>query len=44
MTQSWNIVMRTILEHCADKGHGALAHVAIKLDSGVEQGFVASVT
>ena len=24
MTLSWNIVMRRILEHCHEKGHGAL--------------------
>ena len=24
MTRSWNIVMTGILEHCAEKGHGAL--------------------
>ena len=24
MTRSWNIVMTRILEHCDDKGHGAL--------------------
>ena len=24
MIRSWNIVMTGILEHCAEKGHGAL--------------------